>query len=283
VRHLAETIGERNTRQPEALRAASDYIEAALVEHGFEVKRHTYTADGVACDNLEVVIEGTDWPDEIVVVGAHYDSAPGTPGANDNASGTAGLLALARRFAGKPAKRSLRLVAFVNEEPPYFRTPLMGSRIYARGLKDAGANVVAMMSLETIGYYSDEPDSQAYPFPMNLFYPSTGNFVAFIANDASVGLLEYVVERFRERARFPSEGAGAPESVPGVDWSDQQGFWAVGYPGLMVTDTAPNRYPHYHDPEDTPDQIDYEATALVVDGLAGVVRDLVDEPLEWRD
>lgn len=276
VNHLAVTIGERNTRQPQALAASADYIEQRWQALGLEPKRLGYAIGNESYDNLEVIIPGSTKATELVVIGAHYDSAVGTPGANDNGSGVAMLLELSRRLATYKPARSLHLVAFVNEEPPYFRTNKMGSRVYADQLANKEKNVVAMLSLETIGYYTDADDSQHYPFPFSLFYPSRGNFVAFVANSESVNLARDSVAHFRQSVDFPSEGAAAPSSIEGIDWSDQQGFWLNGYPALMVTDTAPNRYPHYHEPSDTPAQLDFEAMALVTDGVEAVVKHLLD-------
>ena len=131
-----------------------------------------------------------------------------------------------------------------------------------------------MFSLETIGYYTDKPDTQSYPFPLSFFYPKTGNFVAFVANLSSRALLHEAIASFRRHAQFPSEGVAAPGLLPGVGWSDHWSFWKEGYPALMVTDTAPYRYPYYHTMQDTPDKVDYERLARVVTGLDGMLRDL---------
>jgi Zn-dependent M28 family amino/carboxypeptidase len=172
----------------------------------------------------------------------------------------------------------VRFVAFVNEEPPFYRSEQMGSRVYARRSRERRDHIVAMLSLETIGYYSDEPGSQLYPFPLRFFYPSTGNFLAFVANLGSRGLLREALASFRRNAQFPSEGVAAPAFIPGVDWSDHWSFWQESYPALMVTDTAPYRYPHYHTLQDTPDKLDYERLARVVMGLHGMLRDLAKAP-----
>jgi Zn-dependent M28 family amino/carboxypeptidase len=277
VVELAERIGERNTRRHAALQKAADYVEKELSAAG-KVARQSYQADGKTCDNLEVELRGTTSPDEIVVVGGHYDSVIGCAGANDNGSGAAGVLALARALAKASPARTLRFVAFVNEEPPHFQSDEMGSRVYAKRCRERGENVVAMLSLETIGYFSDADGSQKYPPPLGLFYPSKGNFIAFVGNVGSRSLVRRCVGLFRERAAFPSEGAAVPGFLPGVGWSDHESFWAYGYAGVMVTDTAPFRYPHYHQVEDTPDKIDFERCARVVDGVEQVVRVLAGVP-----
>lgn len=273
---LAETIGERNTFDPPRLDAAAAYIERELLSAGYEVRRQTYLARGVASHNLEVELRGTTRPDEILVIGAHYDSVRGSPGANDNASGTAATLALARRFAGVPRGRTIRFVLFTNEEPPHFWTRDMGSLVYARACKERGENIVGMVSVETIGYHSEEEGTQDYPPPFSLFYPSTGDFIAFVGNSASAGLVSRVVRAFRDGVEFPSEGAAIPGIVPRVGSSDHWSFWKQGWQALMVTDTAPYRYPHYHKATDTPDKLDYDRMSRVVEGLEHAIDDLAD-------
>ncbi len=272
---LARKIGDRNVFRHENLAAAAAFLETSLAEAGYEVARQEFEVFDITCVNLEAEITGASRPEEIVVVGGHYDSVFGCPAANDNASGTAATLALARAFAGTKPARTVRFVLFTNEEPPHFQTPQMGSLVYARRCRARGERIVAMLSLETIGYYSDADDSQGYPFPFGLFYPTTGNFIAFVGNVSSRGLVRDCVASFRRHARFPSEGGALPSFIGGVGWSDHWSFWQEGYPALMVTDTAPFRYPHYHTHEDTPDKLDYDRMALVVAGLEKVVGDLV--------
>ena len=275
IRRLAGEIGERNIIRYENLTAAADFIETSFAAAGYQARRQGYDVGGKACFNIEVEIAGADRPEEIVVVGAHYDSVIGSPGANDNATGAAAVLALARAFAGKKTSRTVRFVAFVNEEPPLFLTAEMGSRLYARRARQRNENIAAMLSLETIGYYSDAAGSQKYLFPLSLFYPSRGDFIGFVGNLASRRLLREVVGSFRDHARFPSEGAALPEGLPGVGWSDHISFWQEGYSALMVTDTAFFRYPFYHTADDTPDRVDYDRLARVVAGLESVAADLV--------
>ena len=274
VQKLAGEIGERNMRQYPQLNAAADFIEASFARAGLQPRRDTYELKGQACHNIEAEIRGAR--PEIVVIGAHYDSVFGCPGANDNGSGAAALLALARRFAGKQTGQTLRFVAFTNEEPFYFQTEQMGSFVYAKRCKARGDQISAMISLETIGYFSDAPGSQTYPAPgLGAFYPSTGNFIGFVGNVGSRGLVRRAIAVFRQQAKLPSEGAALPSFIPGVGWSDQWAFWQNGYPGIMVTDTAPFRYPHYHEATDTPDKLDYDRFALVVSGMEKVIEALV--------
>lgn len=274
VEHLAGAIGERNASRPGGLALARDYVAGQLGAAGLAVRAQRFDAHGVAVENLITEVRGTAQPDEIVVVGAHYASAEGCPAANDNASGVAALLELARGFAREPWARTLRFVAFVDEEPPHFQTPTMGSLVYAKACRASGDRVVAMLSLETMGYFDDRDGSQEYPFPFGLFYPGTGNFIAFVGNVSSRAHVARATEVFRETTAFPAEGAALPGSVPGVGWSDHWAFWEAGYPGVMVTDTAPFRYPHYHRATDTPERVDHMRLARVVGGVREVIRDL---------
>lgn len=267
---------EHNVFQPAALEASAQYIEKVLAGLGYSVADQRFRAGPVEVRNIEVEVEGGTRASEIVLVGAHYDSVAGAPGANDNGSGVAAMLELARLLRGPASGRTLRFVAFVNEEPPFFLGDDMGSRRYARRSKERGEAIVAMLSLETIGYYSDQPGSQRYPLPLGLFYPSTGNFIGFVSNLSSRPLLHEALASFRRHAAVPSEGVAAPAWIPGVDWSDHWSFWQEGWPALMVTDSALYRYPHYHTAQDTPDKLDYERLARVVTGLQGMVRDLAE-------
>ena len=276
IQQLAVDIGERNVRnRPRQLAHAADYVETQFSEVGYETKRQEYEVSNVKCHNLEAEVLGTTRPEEILIVGAHYDTVVGTAGANDNTSGVAATLALARRFAHRKPDRTLRFVAFVNEEKPYAHTEQMGSRVYARRCRERGEQVVGMLSLETIGYYDDAPGSQKYPPPLGLFYPSEGNFIGFIGNLASRRLVRQAVAAFRQSEPFPSEGAALPELVPRIGDSDHASFWHEGYPAVMVTDTANFRYPYYHTPEDTIDKVDFDRLARVVRGLEKVVAEMV--------
>jgi Zn-dependent M28 family amino/carboxypeptidase len=278
---LAVASEEHNVGHPEALARSARYIETILSGLGYDVSRQEFETGGVKVRNLEVAIRGeVVGASRLYVVGAHYDSRAGAVGANDNGSGVAAVLELARLLkAFRPANDvELRLVLYVNEEEPYARTEQMGSVVHAGSLAKAGRQVTAMLSLETIGYYSDQAGSQRYPFPLSLFYPSTGDFIAFVANLRSRSLLHRVIGSFRNRVAFPSEGTAAPESISDIGRSDHWSYWRHGWPALMVTDTAPFRYAHYHTMRDTPDKLDYERLARVVEGLEGVVRDLAAGP-----
>ncbi|MDH3527454.1 MAG: M28 family peptidase [Gammaproteobacteria bacterium] len=271
---LAGRIGERNIGRPEALAAAAGYIRATLEGLGYEVRAQDFESQGQTLQNLEVELPGDPAPQEIIVLGAHYDSIAGTPGANDNASGVAALLEIARLLAGNTYARSVRLVAFANEEPPFFYSDEMGSKLYAARSRQRGEQIKAMLALETIGYYTDQPASQRYPFPFRFFYPDTGNFIGFVGNLASRRLVRRALGAFRAVTAFPSEGVAAPGWMMGVHWSDHWSFWQAGYPAIMITDTALFRYPHYHSATDTPEKLDYTALARVTGGLADVIAGL---------
>ncbi len=277
VEALAGAIGERNVFRPRALADAADFIAREWHRQGYEVAPQTYDCRGLPCANLEITRRGTRRPEEIVLVGAHYDSVIASPGADDNASGVAALLAMSRRFADAAPARTVRFVAFVNEEPPLYFTRDMGSHVYARAARARGDDIRLMISLETIGYYSDTAGSQHYPPFFRLFFPGRGNFVAFVSNLRSRRLLRRTVAAFRARSDFPAEHLATSGLVPGVAWSDHRSFWREGYPALMVTDTAFYRYPHYHSPDDTPDKLDYGALARVAQGLANAVEVLAAE------
>jgi Zn-dependent M28 family amino/carboxypeptidase len=280
VRKLAEEIGERHVGRPHSLAAARDYINDRWQAEGHAVEVQTYEAEGIPCANLSVILPGTRWPDQIVLVGAHYDTVPGSPGADDNASGVSALLELGRRLAVYRPARTIRLVAFVNEESPFFFWDKMGSAVYARTARQRGEDIRAMFSLEMLGCYRDEPRSQRYPPFLGRGRPDQGNFIAFVANIRSRRLLKVALAAFKAGADFPAEGTATFSWVPGVSWSDHLNFWRQGYSALMITDTAFFRYPHYHSSRDTPEKLDYHRMAAVVEGLAGMLIRLVhDESL----
>jgi Peptidase family M28 len=280
-RHIEAIAGsEHNVAQYQKLEQAAHYIETVLSSYGYSVRRQEFDSMAGKVRNLQVILSNGkpgNGKRPAIVVGAHYDSAPGAPGANDNGSGTAAILELARllKDATIADGRELQLVLFVNEEPPYFKTSQMGSWVHASDLNTRGQPVLAMLSLETLGFYSDEKGSQNYPPPLNLLYPDKGNFVGFIGTLDARALIRRATGSFRAHAAFPSEGIAAPGLISGVDWSDHWSYAQYGYPALMVTDTAPYRYPHYHTSDDTPDKVDYAKLARVVKGLEQVVRELV--------
>jgi len=271
-------LGERNRNEPQALIGAEAYITAAFNQAGYVVRRHEFDCQGMAMANLEVERKGTKSPDRIIVIGAHYDTVYSSPGADDNASGIAALLELARLLSTDPPACSVRFVAFANEEHPGGPDTDMGSYHYAQRCNEGKENLVGMLSLEMLGYYSSTPGSQRYPEPFSYFYPSVGNFIGFVGNAFSRTLVRNCVESFRRHASFPCEGVAAPDSVKDISRSDHWSFWQFGYPALMVTDTSNFRNPHYHSAQDLPETLDYDALARVTSGLAKVPEELSSNP-----
>jgi Zn-dependent M28 family amino/carboxypeptidase len=279
ARHIATIAArEHNVAHYAELEKVARYIETTLASFGYVVGRQEFLTDGKPVRNIEVVVEpaGGAADPEAIVVGAHYDSVFGSPGANDNASGAAAVIELARLLHDLDAvgRTRIRFVLFVNEEPPYFRTEAMGSLNYARALARRNERVAAMYSLETIGFYSSEPGSQVYPAPFGLIFPDRGDFVAFVGMLGARALVWKTVRSFRSHTAFPSIGGVAPGFIPGIGWSDHWAFAEQGFQAVMVTDTAPFRYPHYHRASDTADKVDAEKVARVVKGIERVIRDL---------
>lgn len=270
VRHLADDIGERNFLRPGSLDRACAYLAGELARAGWETKTEEYDAGGGERGrNVSVVLAKKRAP--VLVVGAHYDSAYATPGADDNASGCAALLELARRLKGQDLPLELRLVFFGTEEPPRFGTQHMGSAVYAAGLKAEGREVAGMISLEMLGYFRDAAGTQEYPDPlMTQLYGDKGDFVAAVANPASRAFGERVAAAYGS-AGTRLVSAALPEEMTGVSLSDQWSFWREGFAGIMLTDTAFLRNPHYHARTDMPETLDYKRLAGVVDGLEKAV------------
>jgi len=277
IRHLAGDIGERNFQTPDRLEAAAAYIQQAMRATGVPVRRESFTVNDQEFHNLIAEISGDRKRDEIIVIGAHYDSIVGSPGANDNGSGVAALLALLERLSGSRPSRTVRFVAFANEEPPFYKSEHMGSAVHAQNAQLEKQRIYLMMALETIGYYTDQPNSQRYPFPLSWFYPDRGNFVAVVGNLTTRSQVRHAVRSLREKTSFPAEGIAAPAIFPGIDWSDHWSFWRAGYPALMITDTALFRYPQYHTIADHPGIINYPRLARVVEGLAEVILSFARE------
>jgi Zn-dependent M28 family amino/carboxypeptidase len=273
---VAVASDEHNTGTPVQLERAAAYIETALARAGYTPSRQEYTAAGQRVRNIEVAVGNVakgQRPERIFIVGAHYDSAPGAPGANDNGSGTAAVLELARllKTMQPRAGTEVRFVFFVNEEPPFFMGQEMGSMVHAAELKRQGQKVAGALVLETMGYYTDAPNSQQLPPGLEGRYPSTGNFIAFVGTLESSGLVRDALAAFRAASDFPAHGLAAPAHTTGVTLSDHTSYNRHGYPALMITDTAFMRYPYYHTAQDTPDKLDYESMARVVTGLSKTI------------
>jgi Zn-dependent M28 family amino/carboxypeptidase len=279
VQTLAGTIGERNVFRPRALQAAADFIESEWRAQGYPVESQAFEAEGVRCANLVATRTGAVWPDRLLLIGAHYDTVRGCPGANDNGSGVAALLALAHRFARQSPAMTVRFVAFVNEEPPFFYTRQQGSLVYAEAARARGDDIRLMVSLETLGYYRDEPGSQRYPPLFRYFFPSQGNFLGLVSDFRSRRVLRRLARAFRAGSDFPLEHVATFRSIPGVAWSDHLPFWRRGYPAVMATDTAFYRYPYYHTAEDTPEKLSYPAFGRATDALGRAFEALAADGL----
>lgn len=273
IAQLARDIGARNVYHYPQLVAAANLIEQWLRKAGLMPARQEYEAKGKLFANIEAEVRGAAAPAEIVIVGAHYDTDRDSPGANDNGSGIAALLTLARAFAHQPIGRTLRFVAFTNEERPFLRTAQMGSRVYAARCRERGEDVVGMICLETIACRFENRGSQRLSL-FGLIAPTRGNFIALVSNRDSRLLLNQAADSFRKQASIPCETFTLPTNFPGAWSSDHWSFWKQGYPALMVTDTAPLRYPYYHTRKDTIDKLDYDFLAAVTEGVHAVVAHL---------
>ncbi len=279
VEKLAVDIGPRRATLGDSLDRAERYLLAeagttAQTVPGATLRREALSGAPGNPANIVLDLPGKQ-AGPIVLVGAHYDTDQGgTPGANDNGSGTAAALVLAERLARVAHQLPIRIVFFANEEMPYFATPAMGSLQHAIGCRKRGEALRAVLSLETMGYYSEEPGSQKYPAPLSALYTDRGNFIGFVGNLQSRSLVRELVGSFRQHATLPSEGAALPAALPGVGWSDHWAFWQQGYPAVMVTDTAVFRDPTYHRKSDIAPNLDFDRLARVVVALEPVLREL---------
>jgi Peptidase family M28 len=287
VDRLAGLIGPRHVGTPAALSAAATLIERELTESGYGVERQSYLAHGVEVANLIVELRGADRADEILIVGAHYDTVPSTPGADDNASAVAVLIEVARLMRRWRPRRTVRFVAFPCEEPPHFFTDEMGSQVHARACRARGENLVGMLCLEMVGFFTAELGVQQLPPGIPRFlrwaFPRRGDFLAAVGNLRSWRLLRKFRRGFKRATRFPLFSIVLPELIHDIRRSDNSSFWDQGYQALMLTDTSYLRNPHYHLASDTPETLDYERMAGVVVGVLGGVVELTKADLVERD
>ncbi len=270
---LSHEIGERSIFKLDNLERAAAYIAAELPSFGYSVEFQPYTVSGIKVKNIIAVKRGATRPKEIIIVGAHYDTCY-NPGADDNASAVAGLIELAMHASSRQTERTIKFIAFVNEEPPFFKTENMGSWVYTRNARSGGEDIKAALILEMIGYYSHLPNSQRYPPFISFFYPNKGDFIAIVGNIGSRWLVNKVTSLFKKYSKFPVESLIAPAFITGVDFSDNWSFWQEGYPAVMITDTGFYRNNNYHSKSDTYQTLDYESTAEVVEGITGVLAEL---------
>jgi Zn-dependent M28 family amino/carboxypeptidase len=273
VTTLAREIGVRSYRDLDRLRKTADYISAELASFGYDVRRQPVLYRGNTYDNVIAERSGTAQPERLLIIGAHYDTVRTTPGADDNASGVAGVLGLAQALAGTGLEKTVRFVAFTLEEPPAYRSRNMGSYHYAKSLHDREELVEGMICLEMIGYFCDREGCQHYPVPfMNRSFPRAGNYISMVGNLRSRGFTRRVAAEFRKVVLLPVVTLNAPPIVIGIDFSDHWSFGKFGYEAFMVTDTAFYRNPHYHGPTDVPETLDYQRMAQVVSGLRAAVE-----------
>jgi len=275
VNFLSKEVGSRGYLQVDSLNKTGDYIKSELSNYGYTVLEQPYEVEGQIYKNIFVEIKGEKPPEKVLVIGAHYDTVMGTPGADDNASGIAGLIELARLLSDRSFDKTIQLVAFTLEEAPFFRSRFMGSHIYAQSLKQRGIDVEGLICLEMIGYFTDAPESQLFPLPFfRWMYPTKGNFIIIVGNIQSRSFLNRVKKGFKKGTDLPVESLSAIPLVIGTDFSDHRSFWKLNYDAVMVTDTAFYRNPQYHGMGDTPEILDYERMAKVVLGLKSSIEEL---------
>ncbi|MEW6332788.1 MAG: M28 family peptidase [Thermodesulfobacteriota bacterium] len=275
VEELSVTIGSRSVFEYDRLLAAKEYILASLRGMGHTPVLQDVPYQDRTYSNIIVTLPGKTRPGDVVVIGAHYDTVGGSPGADDNASAVAVLLEMARRLKDHPPDRTLKLLFFTLEEPPVFRTESMGSFVYARDARNRQERIRAMVCLEMLGYYSDREGGQSFPLPfMSLLFPSTPNFIAVVGNFASRSLVNAVSDSLRAGCSVPVETLTTLGFVPGVDFSDHRSFWKMGYPAVMVTDTAFYRNPNYHRETDRIDTLDFNRLSALLEGLVAMAKDL---------
>ncbi len=274
VRMLSEVFVSRDYRHPQNLDQVAAYIRAEFEQTKGRVSEQIYQVNGQTYRN--VVLQFGPEHGERVVIGAHYDAFDELPGADDNASGVAGLIELAHLLDKTTLATPVELVAFTLEEPPYFRTENMGSAVHARTLQENGVPLRMMISLEMIGYFSDFSGSQHFPLSiLKIFYPSEGNFVAVIGKLDAGADVRRVKGIMQGATNLPVYSFNAPPKyVAGIDFSDHLNYWDQNYPALMVTDTAFMRNTNYHTEHDTLEKLDYERMAKVIVGVYEVVLNL---------
>jgi len=285
---MSSSFAEPNAIQaiaPKGLKRAADFLVGVFEQQRYSVTRQEFQAGGVTCTNIEAmspIFGDTDKPH--LIIGAHYDSAPGTPGADDNASAVAILLELARMLAGKPCAKSLRFVAYTNEEPPHFCTPTMGSVVHAKACRKRDDDITGMICLESLGIFSNEPGSQEVPVEFQMLPASIkemllppgidstiGNFLAVIGNTASSDFMHEFAANLPNDEKLPILAT----EILDLRLSDHLAYWDEGFPAIMLTDTALYRNTHYHLPTDTPEKLDYGTMALLTERIANAIESLL--------
>ena len=274
-----QSLGPRNSTggaEYAQLRACEGWVKARWESQGYPVQVHSFSVDGRSYANLEIEIAGKKSPSRIIVVSAQYDTLPESPGANNNGSGMAVLFQLSELFREHTPDKTLRLIAFVNEEDPFFGTEDMGSYRYAMRAHQRGENIEFMLSLDALGIYKHERGTQTLPFPFSLFYPDRGDFLAFIGNLPSRRHMIATTRGFRKGSAFPIRAGVVPEWVEGAGWSDHLSFWKFGYPAIQVTDTGAFRSASHTTSADTMEKLDFEALSRIVVGMYGAIIELTE-------
>ena len=272
VNYLTDEIGERHIRKHLALHKAANYISQQWTMMGYDVDHQPFTAKGVKCENLEITKIGKDKPDDIVLICAHYDTAKDCPGANDNASGIAAMLEIARYFTHTTPSCTVRFVALANEKPPFYGTEKSGSWVYAHKASHHRDKIRAAIILESLGYYSNSNSSQLYPPLMSMFHPKQGNFLAMASNLGSNSTMRRFEKCFKRHSKFRIETMVMQNFLPWVKWSDSSPFWLNGYNAFMISDTAQYRYPFYDSGRDTAEKIDYQSLTFITRGLRHAIE-----------
>ncbi len=271
---LSKDIGERNFFNHSKLEETKRYIIEEFKRYGYSIELNEYNLEGKEFSNIIAEKKGKQNPDEIIVVGAHYDSVIGSTGADDNASGVSCLLELSRLLVKEPLKKTIRFIAFTNEEPPFFLTNSMGSSVYAQKCRDAKEDIQLMLCFESVGVYSDKPKSQAYPLGLSFFYPDRADFIAVVGDFRSRKFVKRIKKIFKKHSNLNVETLIGISLITGVNFSDHASFWKEGYRAVMITDTAFYRYPYYHTYEDTYEKLDYSRISEVIKSLYLVLNEL---------
>ncbi|MBN1501304.1 MAG: M28 family peptidase [Spirochaetes bacterium] len=268
VSFLVSGEGPRNNNNTESLNSVSEYIKQEFIKSGYSAEFQEYEAGGKLFRNVICSYGNQDLP--VIVLGAHYDVFGNFPGADDNASGIAGLIEIARITAENKPELNYRIefTAYSTEEPPFFGTVNMGSAVHAGNLFKNNAKVKLAIVLEMIGYFSENENSQQYPAGiMKLFYPNKGNFIAVVGRPADKKYINSVKKTLKQKSTLSVKTLSAPSFVKGIDFSDHRNYWKYGYNAIMITDTAFFRNPNYHKKTDTIDTLDFNRMAEVVKGV----------------
>jgi hypothetical protein len=270
---MSKDFYPRNSDHTENLNRCAEYISTHFKNAGAEVEMQDYIVDKLTYKNV-IGRFGVGKPKKIIV-GAHYDSCDETPGADDNASGVAGLLELAQLIGKDQPDAEIELVAYTLEEPPFFSGPQMGSVIHANSVASEKDKIIGVIVLEMIGYFSDAPGSQDYPVPvMKGYYPSRGNFITVVSRWDQSEWISDLKAGMKGTTDLPVYSFRGPASLPGVDFSDHRNYWPHDIPAAMVTNTAFYRNKNYHTEQDTADRLDYHRMGKVVVGVYEAIKAL---------